>query len=85
MKRCIYCGGIEATDKHHIIFRSQGGTDSPFNLADLCRPCHFSIHFGKDKKHKENILNKCYEQVKGHLDECWKGKIKPKAVRLLED
>ena len=81
--RCIYCGK-EATDKHHIIFRSQGGTDSETNLARLCRGCHFAIHFSKDKSYCEAVKNKCYEQIKDNLDKCWQGKIKPKIIRLLE-
>jgi 5-methylcytosine-specific restriction endonuclease McrA len=31
---------------HHIVFRSQGGTDSPENLITLCEPCHEALHAG---------------------------------------
>src|ERR1035437_5700560 len=29
---------------HHIIFRSEGGTDSPENLITLCESCHGKVH-----------------------------------------
>lgn len=32
---------------HHIVFRSNGGTDSPNNLVTLCEACHDKLH-----KHK---------------------------------
>ena len=32
---------------HHVIFRSQKGTDSPSNLKVLCETCHNALHAGK--------------------------------------
>lgn len=32
---------------HHIIFRSNGGTDTPDNLITLCEECHEKLHKGK--------------------------------------
>ncbi|QIR16454.1 RNA-guided endonuclease IscB [Shewanella aestuarii] len=32
---------------HHIVFRSQGGTDTPSNLITLCEKCHNDLHAGK--------------------------------------
>lgn len=41
--KCRGCG--KAPDEiHHIIFRSQGGTDDPSNLVSLCRGCHEQAH-----------------------------------------
>lgn len=31
---------------HHVIFRSQGGTDAPSNLRTLCEVCHDDLHAG---------------------------------------
>ncbi len=31
---------------HHIIFRSNGGTDTPSNLITLCESCHADLHKG---------------------------------------
>ena len=33
-----------ATDIHHILFKSQGGTDEIDNLVALCRDCHDAAH-----------------------------------------
>jgi len=32
---------------HHIIFRSECGTDSPENLTTLCESCHSKLHAGE--------------------------------------
>lgn len=32
---------------HHIVFRSNGGTDTPDNLVTLCSTCHKSLHAGE--------------------------------------
>jgi hypothetical protein len=32
---------------HHVIFRSQGGSDDPSNLTTLCETCHDDLHAGK--------------------------------------
>ena len=34
---------------HHIIFRSNGGGDSPENLITLCHDCHKKLHNGEIK------------------------------------
>ena len=44
---------------HHIIFRTNGGTDDEDNLVTLCSDCHSKIHDGKltyDKKPKKMQL-----------------------------
>jgi len=49
---CQYCKG-KSKDKilqvHHIIPRSQGGTDNPENLLTLCLTCHDKHHNGEIK------------------------------------
>lgn len=32
---------------HHVIFRSNGGSDDPSNLVTLCETCHDDLHTGK--------------------------------------
>jgi hypothetical protein len=32
---------------HHILFRSQNGSDAPTNLITLCKTCHDDLHAGK--------------------------------------
>ena len=47
---CQYCKGKHKDSKlevHHIVFRSQGGSDEESNLITLCRTCHKDLHSGK--------------------------------------
>ena len=53
------CGKKGCSDElrvHHIIYRSNGGSDNPDNLITLCKKHHMSLHDGKwslsVKKHK---------------------------------
>jgi 5-methylcytosine-specific restriction endonuclease McrA len=49
---CEVCMG-RAVDIHHIVYRSQGGTDEVRNLMALCRKHHDQAH---DEKLKEAEL-----------------------------
>lgn len=40
---CQLCGR-PASDVHHILFRSHGGSDDSRNLICLCRKCHDLAH-----------------------------------------
>ena len=59
--RCSYCGG-KATEIDHVIPRSNGGTNSTYNLVASCRSCNekksnLSLkEFGK-------LMNKDYSQL----------------------
>lgn len=47
---CQYCKNKHKDSKlevHHIIFRSQGGSDEHDNLITLCNTCHKNLHDGK--------------------------------------
>lgn len=50
--KCHICktkkNGIKL-EVHHIIFRSNGGGDSPENLITLCHDCHKKLHNGEIK------------------------------------
>jgi hypothetical protein len=39
-----YGAFIRAVDLHHIVYRSQGGTDDINNIVALCRDCHNLAH-----------------------------------------
>ncbi len=46
---CQCCKGRHKDSKlevHHIIFRSQGGSDEESNLITLCHTCHKDLHSG---------------------------------------
>ena len=49
---CQYCKGKRKDSKlevHHIVFRSQRGSDEESNLITLCHTCHKALHSGKIK------------------------------------
>lgn len=49
---CQHCSGKKKDDRinvHHIVFRSNGGSDEPENLITLCKTCHDALHAGKIK------------------------------------
>jgi len=48
--KCQHCKGKSKDKKleiHHIIFRSDNGSDEPGNLITLCKTCHDMVHDGK--------------------------------------
>lgn len=48
--KCQICKGKHKDSKlevHHIVFRSQGGSDEAENLITLCHTCHKALHDGK--------------------------------------
>ncbi|MCQ2052292.1 MAG: RNA-guided endonuclease IscB [Bacteroidaceae bacterium] len=60
---CQYCKGKHKDKKlevHHIVFRSQGGSDEESNLVTLCHTCHKALH---DLKIRPDLSGK----VKGTL------------------
>lgn len=47
---CQYCRGKHKDSRlevHHIIFRSNGGSDDQENLITLCHTCHKALHGGR--------------------------------------
>lgn len=45
--RCLTDGRITlATQTHHVIPLSEGGTNEFRNLEPICEPCHTSLHRG---------------------------------------
>lgn len=47
---CQYCKGKHKDSKlevHHIVYRSNGGSDEANNLITLCHTCHKALHDGK--------------------------------------
>jgi len=62
--KCQYCKGKHKDSKlevHHIIFRSEGGSDEAENLITLCHTCHKALHDGKISP---NFKGKCKGQLK---------------------
>lgn len=42
--RCALCDNPRGLQIHHVMKRSQGGSNSPMNLITLCMYCHNTIH-----------------------------------------
>lgn len=77
---CGICGGI-GCQYHHVVPRSQGGSNHRENLLLVCSVCHGEIHGGLNSlEYKE----KTYKYLPDNLGNCWKGKFKPKIVCRLE-
>lgn len=53
--KCEVCG--KQADKHHIVYRSQGGVDFPLNFKYLCS----DHHRGKNGPHKSRKLDLEYK------------------------
>lgn len=53
--KCEVCG--KQADKHHIVYRSQGGIDFPLNFKYLCQ----EHHRGKEGPHKNRKLDLQYK------------------------
>lgn len=66
---CVLCGSTRKLQRHHLVPRSRGGTDTPRNQVALCAGCHRGLHAGEvslDKKGKtfawvaHAVLGKAY-------------------------
>lgn len=53
---CENCGD-RASDVHHLVFRSQGGTNEIENLMGLCRECHNEAHNSVSYNEKLKIIH----------------------------
>lgn len=42
--KCTKCGSKEQLHVHHIVYRSNHGTDELENLTTVCDMCHLEIH-----------------------------------------
>jgi hypothetical protein len=43
---CVLCGSAERLQRHHLVPRCRGGSDTPWNQVALCRECHLRLHAG---------------------------------------
>jgi hypothetical protein len=54
--RCEICSSNPATERHHKLRRSQGGTDDESNTLDICGPCHADVHANPEFSYREGYL-----------------------------
>lgn len=48
--KCQHCKGKSKDSKlevHHMVYRSNGGSDEQENLITLCSTCHYKLHHGE--------------------------------------
>ena len=48
--KCQHCKGKSKDSKlevHHIVYKSNGGSDEQENLITLCNSCHYKLHHGE--------------------------------------
>ncbi len=55
--RCRNCNRSDMLDPHHVVYRSAGGVNEPYNLLTLCRSCHNSVHAGRLKVEILKVLD----------------------------
>lgn len=44
---CVLCGSKKKLQRHHLVPRSKGGSDTPENQVTLCERCHRRLHVGE--------------------------------------
>lgn len=59
MSKCMICG--KKGDRHHIVFKNQGGIDIPINYVYLCGEHHRGIR-GPHKNREFDLKLKLYMQ-----------------------
>jgi len=76
--KCQYCKTKKNNIKlhvHHLIYRSQGGTNTPINLLTLCEKCHDKVHSNKIslKKPRRSKTKHATEMgfIKSQLKKAW--------------
>ena len=96
-RRCRACGRqshpektglLERGHRHHIVYRSAGGSDEPFNRVTLCSACHDGEHrnllrFTHDGDHRQVNANQpmeFYRRAQGH----WYLSRRELAIHLVE-
>lgn len=63
--KCKCCGATKTRlEAHHIIYRSQGGSDDLENLTTLCESCHEALHRGELKEFEAKLKGKCKGSLK---------------------
>ena len=60
--QCAMCSSVNGLQIHHIIKRSQGGSDMPDNLIALCWKCHAVAHGMKFDDYPDYINEDWMEQ-----------------------
>ena len=77
---CCLCEEAPIEHYHHLILRSEGGSDLPENLIGVCKECHEKIHKGKlktkikgikKKYHHLSVLNQAIPYIIKEIKKRW--------------
>ncbi|MGM9661793.1 MAG: HNH endonuclease [Oscillospiraceae bacterium] len=73
---CALCDSSRGLQIHHVIPRSQGGTDFPHNLITLCWKCHAVAHGTRLPEYPEymgaaEMAQACVEYVADYYAPDW--------------
>ena len=74
--RCALCDSPRGIQIHHVIERTQGGTNEPQNLVTLCMYCHGVAHGSRfpelpDWMNAAEIHEACIEYVADYYAPDW--------------
>ena len=61
--QCALCSAVEGLQIHHVVKRSQGGSDFPDNLITLCWRCHAAAHGSRFKDYPKYVNAAWMEQA----------------------
>jgi hypothetical protein len=69
MKKCQICNTkSEFLEKHHIIPKSRGGSDSKNNLIELCSNCHGKAHNIEFKNERGGLVKEGAKRTKDQVE-----------------
>ena len=61
--RCALCDSATGLQIHHIVHRSEGGSNLPQNLITLCWKCHAVAHGTRMPEYPEYVDREYIEQA----------------------
>ena len=61
--RCALCDSATGLQIHHIVHRSEGGSNHPQNLITLCWKCHAVAHGTRMPEYPEYVAREYIEQA----------------------
>lgn len=74
--RCALCDSPRTIQIHHVMKRSQGGTNEPHNLITLCMYCHGVAHGTRFPEHADwmnaaEVHEACIEYLADYYAPDW--------------
>lgn len=70
---CVLCGDTRAIHLHHVVHRSQGGTNTAENLVCLCPFCHAIVHDETTANDFPFDADTAEDAIRGYLEGTYAG------------